>query len=119
MMGRIIVMEPPDYQTWLSAGRPADDLTASGEKLFRTLGCSGCHMGNSIVHAPRLEGMFGKPVPLTGGQIVTADEKYRRDCILLQSQIPAGYQPVSAKICRHVSEQELLQPHRLHQKPGR
>ncbi len=109
MGGQIIVMEPADYEAWLGAGRPADTLVASGERLFRTLGCSGCHMGNSIVHAPRLEGIFGKPVPLTGGQIVVADEQYIRDCILLQSQIPAGYQPVMPRFAGHVSEQELLQ----------
>lgn len=109
MGGRIIVMEPADYQDWLSVGRPADTLVAGGERLFRDLGCSGCHMGSSIVKAPRLEGLFGKPVPLATGQIVTADEQYIRDCILLQSQIPAGYQPVMPRFAGHVSEQELLQ----------
>jgi cytochrome c oxidase subunit II len=109
MGGQIIVMEPADYEVWLSAGHPADTLVASGERLFRDLGCSGCHMGSSIVHAPRLEGMFGKPVPLTDGRIVIADEKYIRDCILLQSQIPIGYQPVMPRYAGHVSEQELLQ----------
>lgn len=109
MGGEIIVMEPADYQAWLAATPPQDTLVASGERLFRELGCSGCHMGSSIVHAPRLEGLFGKPVPLTGGQIVVADEQYLRDCILLQSQIPAGYQPVMPRFAGHVSEQQLLQ----------
>lgn len=109
MGGQIIVMDPADYQAWLSEGRPLNSLVAAGEQLFRTLGCSGCHMGSSIVHAPRLEGLFGKPVPLTGGKIVVADAQYIRDCILLQSQIPAGYQPVMPRFAGHLSEQELLQ----------
>ncbi len=47
--GRFIVMEPAEYEDWLGVGRPADTLAASGEHLFRELGCSGCHMGSSIV----------------------------------------------------------------------
>jgi cytochrome c oxidase subunit 2 len=109
MGGQIIVMDPADYQAWLGEGRPLNTLVAAGEQLFRTLGCSGCHMGSSIVHAPRLEGLFGKPVPLTGGKVVMADAQYIRDCILLQSQIPAGYQPVMPRFAGHLSEQELLQ----------
>jgi cytochrome c oxidase subunit II len=109
MGGRVIAMNPPDYEAWLNAGRPANTMAASGEKLFREMGCSGCHMGNSIVHAPRLEGLFGKPVPLADGQIVTADEMYIRDCILLQTQIAAGYPKVMPVYQGHVTEEQLLQ----------
>lgn len=109
MGGQIIVMDPADYQAWLSEDRPLNTLVAAGEQSFRSMGCSGCHMGSSIVHAPRLEGLFGKPVPLTSGKIVVADAQYIRDCILLQSQIPAGYQPVMPRFAGHLSEQELLQ----------
>lgn len=109
MGGKVIAMNPPEYQAWLEANRPADSLAASGERLFRELGCSGCHMGNSIVHAPRLEGLYGKPVPLVDGQIVTADERYIRDCIMLQSQIPAGYPKVMPVYQGHITEEQLLQ----------
>lgn len=109
MGGDIVVMNPANYQAWLESGRPRDSLAASGEKLFRELGCSGCHMGNSIVHSPRLEGLFGKPVPLADGRIVSADERYLRDCILLQNEKPAGYPPVMPVFQGHISEEELLQ----------
>jgi len=110
MGGSIIVMQPADYQAWLNAGRPADTLAASGERLFRQLGCSGCHMGSSIIRAPRLEGVYGKPVPLEGGQVVIADDKYIRDSILLPaSQISAGYANVMPSFAGHISEEELLQ----------
>jgi len=39
-------------------------MAQRGEALFRQLGCSGCHGANAAVHAPKLEGLFGKPVPL-------------------------------------------------------
>ena len=67
-------------------------------------------MGNGTIRAPRLEGLFGKPVPLADGTIVWADAKYIRDSILLpQSQIVAGYEPVMPTFAGHVSEEELLQ----------
>ena len=110
MGGSIIVMNPADYQAWLDAGRPADTLAASGEKLFRQLGCSGCHMGSSIIRAPRLEGVYGKPVPLQGGPVVFADDQYIRDSILLPaSQIAAGYANVMPAYAGRISEEELLQ----------
>ena len=49
------------------AGRravPDNPGRRAGERRFRELGCSGCHMGSSVVRAPPLEGLFGKPVPL-------------------------------------------------------
>lgn len=109
MGGHVIAMNPADYEKWLNTTRPPDTMAAAGEKLFREMGCSGCHMGTSIVHAPRLEGLFGKPVPLADGRIVTADEMYIRDCILVQSEIAAGYPKVMPVYQGHISEQELLQ----------
>lgn len=109
MGGSVIVMTPADYQAWLASSRPGDSLAASGERLFRQMGCSGCHMGTSIVHAPRMEGLFGKPVPLADGRIVTADERYIRDCILLQNEKAAGYPPVMPVFKGHITEEELLQ----------
>ena len=110
MVGEIFVMPPAAYQEWLAKGQPEETLVQSGERLFRELGCSGCHMGSSVIRAPRLEGVFGKPVPLQGGQFVLADEKYIRDSILLpSSQIVFGYEPVMPSYAGHVSEEELLQ----------
>jgi cytochrome c oxidase subunit 2 len=110
MIGQIIVMKPDEFQQWLTSGAPAETLAASGEKLFRELGCSGCHLGNSIVPAPRLEGLYGRLVPLQEGKFVRADEKYIRDSILLpQSQITAGYQPVMPTFQGRVTEEELLE----------
>jgi cytochrome c oxidase subunit 2 len=109
MGGNVIVMKPEDYAAWLTAGAPRDSLAAAGEQLFRNLGCSGCHMGNSVIHAPRLEGVYGGPVPLDTGQIVTADDQYIRDSILLPaSQIAAGYSNAMPTFQGHVSEEQVL-----------
>jgi cytochrome c oxidase subunit 2 len=110
MVGRVIVMDPADYENWLSAGRPATTMAQEGERLFRELGCSGCHVGNSVVRAPPLEGLYGKPVPLQNGQMVKADEGYIRDSILLpNNQITAGYQPLMPTYQGHINEEQLLQ----------
>lgn len=110
MGGHLIVMNPVDYEAWLNTGRPADTLVSSGERLFRELGCSGCHMGSTVIRAPRLEGLYGKPVPLEGSTVVLADDKYIRDSILLPaSQIAAGYSNVMPSFQGHIDEQQMLQ----------
>jgi cytochrome c oxidase subunit II len=109
MTGRIVVMEPAEYESWLSREDVGGTLASEGAKLFRELGCSGCHMGQSTVRAPLLEGLYGKPVPLQDGSTVIADERYIRDSILLpKSQIAAGYEPVMPSFAGRVGEDELI-----------
>lgn len=110
MLGEIVAMEPADYAAWLAAQQPPNSLAEEGEALFRQLGCSGCHEGKSSVHAPSLKGLYGKPVPLSGGAMVIADEKYLRDSILLpRSQVAAGYEPVMPSFTGRIKEDQLLQ----------
>lgn len=110
MQGMVYVMTPADFQEWLAHGAPRNTLAQSGEKLFRELGCSGCHVNSSAVRAPPLSGLYGKLVPLSDGTFVRADVKYIRDSILLpRSQIAAGYQSVMPTFQGHISEEELLQ----------
>src|SRR5690606_17075108 len=92
MGGRFIVMTQAAYAAWLETFEADRSLAAQGAALFRKFGCSGCHGPAATVHAPPLEGLYGSPVPLENGQVVTADSQYIRDSILLpQSQIAAGY----------------------------
>lgn len=110
MVGQVIVMSPADYQDWLTRGRPQSSMVQSGGQLFRELGCSGCHMGQSVVRAPPLEGLFGKPVPLNDREVVTADEGYIRDSILFPAkQIVGGYTNDMPSFNKKVSEEQLLQ----------
>lgn len=110
MIGRVVVVQPGEFEQWLASGKPSETLAQSGERLFRELGCSGCHMGNSQVRAPRLEGLYGRAVPLANQEVVRADEGYIRDSILLpQSQIAAGYEPLMPTFAGRVSEEELLE----------
>jgi len=110
MIGRVVVMEPADYEEWLIRGQPGSTLVQSGERLYRELGCSGCHNGSSVVRAPPLEGLFGKPVPLQSGEVAVADEGYLRDSILLPAkQIVGGYTNEMPSFQGRVSEEQLLE----------
>ncbi len=110
MIGQVIVMSAADYQAWLERGQPDSTLVQSGERLFRELGCSGCHVGKSVVRAPPLEGVFGKPVPLSTLEVVVADESYLRDSILFPAkQIVAGYTNDMPSFSGRVNEEQLLQ----------
>src|SRR5262249_18585020 len=47
MIGHVVVMEPAEYQAWLSGGPPAAALASAGQALFEQLGCITCHRGDS------------------------------------------------------------------------
>ena len=86
MAGKLVIVSPQDYARWTAAQPEGDDLAHQGEALFRSLGCSGCHAPASSVHAPDLDGVYGSEVQLSDGRIVTADEAYLRNSILLPRQ---------------------------------
>jgi|SRR5437868_12643574 len=109
MIGEIVAMEASDYAAWLTRQGPSSPLAKEGGALFRELGCSGCHGVGSKIRAPQIEGLYGRPVPLTDGSTVVADDKYLRDSILLpRSQIVAGYEPVMPSFEGKISEDQLL-----------
>lgn len=110
MIGRIVVMEPAEYQTWLSGGPPEGSLAAAGARLFQDLACNTCHRPDSQGRGPVLDGLFGKTIALQDGRVVTMDEAYIRESILNPSaKITAAYQPIMPSFQGLVSEEGLLQ----------
>jgi cytochrome c oxidase subunit II len=117
MTGEVVVMSDPDYQKWLDQNGGAETLAKQGGTLFMRYGCSGCHGGNgaggrqsgSTVRAPALAGLYGSPVTLVDGTIVTADDRYIRDCILIpETQRVASYPPLMPSFVGQISEEDLL-----------
>jgi cytochrome c oxidase subunit 2 len=109
MGGRVIVMEPEAYQWWLRHGQPDTTLAQTGAKLYRQLGCSGCHDSPSTVKAPPLDDLYLRPVPLQNGKVIKADERYIHDSILLpHSEIAAGYEPIMPSFKGQVSEEQIF-----------
>ena len=109
MVGRVVVMEANAYQTWLSGGAEEGSLASTGEGLFADLACNNCHRPDSSGWGPVLENVFGHPVKLEDGSVVTADENYLRESILMPAaKVTAGYQPVMPAFQGLVSEEQLL-----------
>jgi cytochrome c oxidase subunit II len=110
MIGRVVVMQPQAYQSWLTTGGQQESVIGAGERLFHDRGCSGCHTLNSRFHAPLLQGLYRKPVPLADGTMVTADDQYLRDSILQPGkQITAGYDNIMPSFSDHLTEEEIMQ----------
>jgi cytochrome c oxidase subunit 2 len=109
MTGRVVVMEPDAYQTWLAGGPPPESPVAAGEKLFTELNCITCHRPDSAGRGPVLVGMFGRAVHLAGGDTVVADEAYVRESIVSPAaKVVAGYQPVMPTFQGQVTEEQLI-----------
>ncbi len=120
MIGEVVAMTAPDFQNWLENGggaSPAPQLSmaASGEALYQSYGCVGCHGVGGVnkpgegVTAPSLAGISGTKVKLEGGAVVVADEHYLRDCILAPDKTRvAGYAPIMPSFAGQVSEENAL-----------
>jgi cytochrome c oxidase subunit II len=109
MGGVVVVLSPAGFARWLSLHGTGLSLAARGASLFRRSGCSGCHGSYSTVHAPPLEGVYGRSVHLTDGTTVMADERYLHDSIVLPNkQVVAGYAPVMPSFAGQLSEEDLL-----------
>jgi cytochrome c oxidase subunit 2 len=108
MLGRVVVMRAADYGRWLQSGPAEPSRAQYGYALFRQLGCSGCHDARSTVHAPRLEGLFGRTVHLQDGRSMVADENYLRDSILVPARdVVAGFAPVMPSYAGQLGEEDV------------
>ena len=108
MIGQVVVMEPAQYETWLSGGGAAGSLTSNGQSLFLQLGCSTCHRSDVQGRGPNLIGLFGKPVLLEDGRTVIADENYIRESILSPgAKVVSGFKPIMPVFQGLVSEEQL------------
>jgi cytochrome c oxidase subunit II len=111
MIGQVIVMTAADYAKWLdeAGATTSGSLAGEGSRYFHELGCSGCHENSKVVQAPSLAGIYGEPVPLESGQMVTADDDYLRDSILLPGkQIARGFQNIMPSYQGLVSEEQIV-----------
>jgi protein SCO1/2 len=81
-------------------------LEARGQALYARLGCAGCHESESL--APSLSALWGKPVHLAGGEVVTADSEYVRESILEPGRrLVQGYAATMPSYRRQLDEDDL------------
>jgi cytochrome c oxidase subunit II len=108
MIGQVVVLEPAQYESWLTGGGASGSLAANGQSLFLQLGCNTCHRFDTQGRGPNLAGIFGKPVELEDGRTVIADENYVRESILNPSaKIVSGFKPIMPVFQGLVSEEQV------------
>jgi cytochrome c oxidase subunit 2 len=111
MTGSVIVMEPREFDNWLSGNVGSTTPATAGQQLYQTLGCASCHGANGEGgRGPTLVGVFGKMTTLQSGESVRVDEPYIRESILNpQAKLVAGFGPIMPTFQGQVSEDQLLQ----------
>jgi cytochrome c oxidase subunit 2 len=109
MRGTVVVLEPAEYQRWLSETAEGS-LALEGRKIFLKYRCVSCHQKDAQARAPSLANLFGSRVVLNNGQTLTADEQYLHDSILhAGAQVVAGYQEIMPTFEGLISEEEVIQ----------
>ena len=111
MTGSIVVMEPREFDNWLSGNAGSGTPAAQGQQLFQSLGCASCHGANGEGgRGPTLAGVFGKKTQLQTGESVPVDEGYIRESILNpQAKLVAGFGAIMPTFQGQVTEDQLMQ----------
>ncbi|PYV16772.1 MAG: cytochrome c oxidase subunit II [Acidobacteria bacterium] len=106
MTGWVYVMNPTDYERWLSGGVKTTSMAQSGALFYEQFGCITCH---GTGKGPPYAGLYGSTVSLSDGSTVVADDAYIRESILAPSaKIVAGYQPIMPTFQGQISEEQIL-----------
>jgi cytochrome c oxidase subunit 2 len=128
MGGSVVVLEPAQYQQWLSergvgggtgavpeeqttglAGTGAQTMADAGAQLFQSIGCDACHRMDGSGAGPSLVGVFGSTVELDSGQTIEADAQYIRTSILdPNAHVVAGYPPIMPTYEGQLDEEQIL-----------
>jgi cytochrome c oxidase subunit II len=111
MIGSIIVMQPTEFDNWLSGNVSQQSPAVAGQQLYQSLGCVSCHGANGEGgRGPALAGLFGRQVFLANGQTLTADEAYVRESIENPSaKLVTGFGPIMPTFQGQVTPEQLIQ----------
>lgn len=110
MIGWVTVMEPHDYQAWLSGERSSGPPASSGAELFLARACNTCHRPDTAARAPILGGLMGRSVALSDGRTIVADAGYIRESLMdPQAKIVAGYTANMPTFKGQLTEEEIIQ----------
>ncbi len=108
MIGWIVVMEPRDYEAWMTSGGGNQPLAVTGQQLFSQFGCATCHRAETQGRGPNLAGLYNRPVLLEDGRTINADDNYIRESILEPgAKIVRGFKPVMPTYQGQVSDEQL------------
>jgi cytochrome c oxidase subunit 2 len=103
MHGRVIALEPADYEAWqegqaapAAGGLPRASLAEEGERVAAERGCLRCHTVDGTAHlGPSWAGLYGTRVSLVGGGSVLVDDAYLTESMMDPlARVHAGFAPV-------------------------
>jgi cytochrome c oxidase subunit II len=110
MGGWVTIMEPAEFEKWLTGEAAAESPEDAGARLFETNACIGCHPLSGTGIGPSLRGLYGSTVQLQDNTTVVAEDNYVRESILNpKAKVVAGYQPVMPAFQGQLNEQQLVQ----------
>jgi cytochrome c oxidase subunit II len=108
MIGKVVVMDPADYQAWLAGSINGDTPAMAGQKLFQQYSCVNCHSQQ----APTMANLYGSDVKVYEDGVlktVKADEDYLRESILQPNKkIVQGYQPLMPNFEGTLTEEQIF-----------
>jgi cytochrome c oxidase subunit 2 len=108
MIGEVVVMEPAQYQGWLTGGGAEGTMAERGARLFQDLACNTCHLDSGQGRGPSLKDIIGTQVELADGSKVVVDEGYLRESILnSQAKVVRGFTPLMPTFQGLISEEGL------------
>lgn len=90
MIGKLIVLEPHEYEEWLNrrwvdgggtemAAASSDDPAAAGKQIWEVNCAAACHTGRPGAIAPNIVNKFGTMRDLEDGSQILMDENYVRN----------------------------------------
>ncbi|MCP4202335.1 MAG: cytochrome c oxidase subunit II [bacterium] len=110
MIGSVTVMEPDDYQTWLSGGGTVAAPKDLGAQLFEQYICNTCHYEDGTGRGPSLVGIYGKEARFVDGNTRVRDDDYLRESIMTPAaDVVEGYLQIMPTYQGQLSEVSLLQ----------
>jgi cytochrome c oxidase subunit II len=111
MIGSVVVMEPREFDNWLSGNQNQQTPAAAGQQLYQSLGCVSCHGATGEGgRGPALAGLFGTQTSLANGQKVTVDESYIHESIINPgAKLVAGYGPIMPTFQGQVTAEQVIQ----------
>jgi cytochrome c oxidase subunit 2 len=119
MIGKVYVLEPQEYERWLSGALAGEPPAETGRKLFESLRCDTCHPvgpgaevagAPNLLRGPSLVGIFGTQVALADGGTALVNEEYVRESILRPMQrVTKGFEPVMPSFEGQLGEEQVLQ----------
>ncbi len=110
MIGWIYALSPRDYDLWLQQGAADGSLVSKGEKLFHQYGCANCHHFDGHGRCPNLRGLYMRPVQISTGQTIIADETYIRESILQpRAKTVLGFQDIMPTFQGQLSEDQVIE----------